>query len=800
MPSVYPTKIQFRTLEEAAFQYNRLVDLLNKDLSVVVIGGGVGDVKSPIVPGVIDSTIVVYDGITGKRIKASTIYANWFDQSVTSTSSPTFVKPTVNGTQFNIAATPATNAEGLLQWNATDGTLDLGMSGGAITQQIGQELFTKVINKTASTIVNGSPVYFDGRLGWRPKIKLAKSDAEVTSAVMGITTQDIAPDAEGYITTLGYVRQIKTDYATWAEGQPLYVSKTTAGALTNVEPTAPHHSDIVGYVGVVGGAGIGSILVKLQHHTDLEHITNVDGNPFNTNGQILTYNNDTGIHTAMSQFPVSNHYTGFPNLTDTTIGFNDGTYTLTLTASAKPIWINGIAYTIDTLTKQLSVAQEAVSGLYWFWLSVSANVISLNCQVGSPGFDKCLVATVYWNTTTNKGLISDERHYMGRDKWMHEYLHETVGARYANGMAGTFTNTTFSIGAGEFYDEDLEHKWTSPLTTAHVLYHNGDADWVWDTLTTPYKVVNPGVDNNLRYNNGTALATVANNKYVNSWFFATGDVANPIDIFIGTAEYITIADARAATPPSFGALISAETKLIFKVTFKNNGGTPNYIEATDYRTASILPTGSYVATSHSTLTDLTYATSGHSGFLPDTAIDDTAYGAGWNGDVTHAPTKNAVYDKIETMTSASVSDEAYGGTWDGITTVAPSKNAVYDVIASLAGGHPDVTIGSPANGLSVDGSQVLSLGLASTSTIGALSDTDWDTFNGKADHGIVAGGTTGQALVKSSNTDYAVEWADAGSGACTPDTGDTEVLLDVILNGDPGEIEIALAGILNGGS
>jgi hypothetical protein len=41
-----------------------------------------------------------------------------------------------------------------------------------------------------------------------------------------------------------------------------------------------------------------------------------------------------------------------------------------------------------------------------------------------------------------------------------------------------------------------------------------------------------------------------------------------------------------------------------------------------------------------------------------------------------------------------------------------------------------ITIGSPANGLSLAGT-VLSLGLASSSTTGALSGTDWSTFNGK---------------------------------------------------------------------
>lgn len=46
--------------------------------------------------------------------------------------------------------------------------------------------------------------------------------------------------------------------------------------------------------------------------------------------------------------------------------------------------------------------------------------------------------------------------------------------------------------------------------------------------------------------------------------------------------------------------------------------------------------------------------------------------------------------------------------------------------------HDPVSIGTPANGLSISG-QVLSLGLASSSTIGALSSTDWTTFNEKPD-------------------------------------------------------------------
>ncbi len=87
------------------------------------------------------------------------------------------------------------------------------MSGGYVTQQIGQELFIKVRNASGATIPNGTPVYFNGRQGNRPKIYKAQANAEATSMVEGITTQDIDDNADGFITTFGYVRQIKTNYS-----------------------------------------------------------------------------------------------------------------------------------------------------------------------------------------------------------------------------------------------------------------------------------------------------------------------------------------------------------------------------------------------------------------------------------------------------------------------------------------------------------------------------------------------------------------------------------------------------------
>lgn len=54
------------------------------------------------------------------------------------------------------------------------------------------------------------------------------------------------------------------------------------------------------------------------------------------------------------------------------------------------------------------------------------------------------------------------------------------------------------------------------------------------------------------------------------------------------------------------------------------------------------------------------------------------------------------------------------------------------VTSAISGaGHNPVTISGTPNGLSISGTQVLSLALSSAGVTGALSGTDWSTFNGK---------------------------------------------------------------------
>ncbi len=206
-----------------------------------------------------------------------------------------------NALYFNTSPDPIVLEEGVLQWNPTDGTLNLGMMGGLTSQQIGQELPLLAYNDTGVSIPEGTPVYISGRQGHLPKIAPAQSNSSQTSSIFGVTTTTFGTSGsskKGLVTIIGYVRQIKTNYSgagnwgtTWATNDKLYVSKTIAGQLTNVEPTAPHHSDVVATVAIVGAAGIGSIFVLNQKHTTLEELTDVDGTALTTDGQIPNWDN-----------------------------------------------------------------------------------------------------------------------------------------------------------------------------------------------------------------------------------------------------------------------------------------------------------------------------------------------------------------------------------------------------------------------------------------------------------------------------------------------------------------------------
>lgn len=130
---------------------------------------------------------------------------------------------------------------GQFKWNQDEGTADLALDNG-VTLQLGQENIKKVRNNTGSTILNGRIVKSVSSIGNSGRITVAPFSGLVGEArlIYGITTQDILPGGDGFITTNGKVRNIDTTGTSvgevWADGQLLYAKPNNNGAMTNIMP------------------------------------------------------------------------------------------------------------------------------------------------------------------------------------------------------------------------------------------------------------------------------------------------------------------------------------------------------------------------------------------------------------------------------------------------------------------------------------------------------------------------------------------------------------------------------------
>lgn len=204
--------------------------------------------------------------------------------------------------ELNTAPTTYTPAVGRLGWNDTDGTVEFKLKGGNVTLQIGQEQVIRVVNKTTPLInlleSNYQVCVISGATGQRVSVRLAQADNDVNSAgTLGVVTENINANQEGFITTGGQVKEINTTGSlqgeTWNDGDVLYLSPTIAGALTNIKPTAPNHTVIVGYV-EYAHAVHGKIFVKIDNGYELDELHNVKiTSPINS--QTLSYNSLLGV-------------------------------------------------------------------------------------------------------------------------------------------------------------------------------------------------------------------------------------------------------------------------------------------------------------------------------------------------------------------------------------------------------------------------------------------------------------------------------------------------------------------------
>jgi nitrogen fixation protein len=224
--------------------------------------------------------------------------------------------------QLTLDTSPTgTAAVGTTRWNDSLGSTETTLKGGSVILKNGVDLVARVVNKvtpnTTLTKAAYQVVKVSGAQGQRLAIDLAQANNDNNSAdTLGVVTETIATNQEGFIITVGQLEGVNTTGSlqgeTWADGNVLYLSPTTPGAITNVKPTgATGHIVVIGYV-EYSHAINGKIYVKIMNGWELDELHNVYINTGTlANNDALIYESSTQlwknktIATALGYTPAS---------------------------------------------------------------------------------------------------------------------------------------------------------------------------------------------------------------------------------------------------------------------------------------------------------------------------------------------------------------------------------------------------------------------------------------------------------------------------------------------------------------
>jgi hypothetical protein len=198
-----------------------------------------------------------------------------------------------------------TAAVGTTRWNDSLGSTETTLKGGSVILKNGVDLVARVVNKVTPNATLTKAAYpvvrVSGAQGSRLAVAYAQANNDNNSAdTLGVVCETIATNQEGFILTVGQLEEVNTTGSlqseTWADGDVLYLSPTTPGAITNIKPTgATGHIVIIGYV-EYAHAVHGKIYVKIMNGWELDELHNVYINTGTlVNNQVLTYESSTQL-------------------------------------------------------------------------------------------------------------------------------------------------------------------------------------------------------------------------------------------------------------------------------------------------------------------------------------------------------------------------------------------------------------------------------------------------------------------------------------------------------------------------
>lgn len=236
-------------------------------------GGGVGDHSLLVNLGADDH--LQYFRTDGARVMTGSIDVGNYDIN------------NVGHIQFDTTAPAAAPVEGKMDWNPDEGTVNVGMPGGNVNLQLGQEIIRRVYNDSGADMHNGDLVYISGSTGAKLKVTLARANLAATSSprTLYMLTEDIDNNHYGYCTFWGDVHDVNTDGI--APGTVLWLSAASAGQYTQTKPSAPNFKIKIGGV-LKQGLANGIVTMSQYNGGELNDIADVNiDTP--ARGDMLTY-------------------------------------------------------------------------------------------------------------------------------------------------------------------------------------------------------------------------------------------------------------------------------------------------------------------------------------------------------------------------------------------------------------------------------------------------------------------------------------------------------------------------------
>lgn len=177
---------------------------------------------------------------------------------------------------------PVANKVGRIWWGST-GTMNVGMGGGAITQQVGEEIFTYGKADSIINDVNVQLVYKTGTVGASGALRFAPAVAGITDSdlFIGVATEPVSANAFCRVTSFGNVNNVNTSGSvygeTWADNDDIWYNPVTGG-LTKTRPTAPGLKCKIGTVLRAGSGSSGAFRVNIQESRKLGDLSDVTVN------------------------------------------------------------------------------------------------------------------------------------------------------------------------------------------------------------------------------------------------------------------------------------------------------------------------------------------------------------------------------------------------------------------------------------------------------------------------------------------------------------------------------------------